>query len=74
MADESARTAVLEGFPLSITIVISAFLVLAVLSVGIRSYVRAFDNVFGVDDGLILAGLVCSFWDAEDFLDLSRES
>lgn len=60
MADASARTAVLEGFPLSITIVISAFLVFAILSVGVRSYVRVVDNVFGVDDGLMLAGLVCS--------------
>ncbi|KAI0156063.1 hypothetical protein BJ166DRAFT_532073 [Pestalotiopsis sp. NC0098] len=58
MADASARTAVLEGFPLSITIVISAFLIFAILSVGVRSYVRVVDNVFGVDDGLILAGLI----------------
>ncbi|KAF7536013.1 hypothetical protein G7054_g4907 [Neopestalotiopsis clavispora] len=58
MADASAQSVVLEEFPLLIIIIISIFLVFAVSSVGIRTYMRLADQVFGLDDGLILAGLI----------------
>lgn len=58
MADASAQSVVLEEFPLLIIVIISIFLVFAVSSVGIRTYMRLADQVFGLDDGLILAGLV----------------
>lgn len=48
----------LVGFPLIITTVIYALLPFAVISVAIRTFVRVRDGGFGLDDGLLLAGLV----------------
>ncbi|EXM17944.1 hypothetical protein RAB80_005470 [Fusarium oxysporum f. sp. vasinfectum] len=58
MIDENARAVVLEGFPLTMTVLILVFLGLAVITVGIRTMVRMTDDTFGIDDWLIVAGLV----------------
>ena len=61
MIDENARAVVLEGFPLTMTVLILVFLGLAVITVGIRTMVRVTDDTFGIDDWLIVAGLVSAF-------------
>lgn len=58
MIDENARAVVLEGFPLTMTVLVLVFLGLAVITVGIRTMVRVTDDTFGIDDWLIVAGLV----------------
>jgi len=61
MIDENARAVVLEGFPLTMTVLILVFLGLAVIMVRIRTMVRVTDETFGIDDWLIVAGLVSAF-------------
>lgn len=61
MIDENARAVVLEGFPLTMTVLILVFLGLAVITVGIRTMVRVTDDTFGIDDWLIVVGLVSAF-------------
>ncbi|RDW85687.1 hypothetical protein BP5796_04012 [Coleophoma crateriformis] len=56
MADASATTLPLEGFPLVILVVSVVCLSLSTIAVGLRTYLRLKDRVFGWDDGLILIG------------------
>lgn len=58
MVEDDARTVALSGLSLAIFVVSLVCLGLSLLSVGLRTYIRVFDNVFGLDDGLILAGVV----------------
>lgn len=58
MVEDDARTVTLSGLSLAIFVVSLVCLGLSLLSVGLRTYIRIFDNVFGLDDGLILAGAV----------------
>ncbi|POS71963.1 hypothetical protein DHEL01_v209642 [Diaporthe helianthi] len=58
MVEDNARTVALNGLSLTIFIVSLVCLCLSLLSVGLRTYIRVFDNVFGLDDGLILAGII----------------
>lgn len=58
MIQESARAVELQGFPLAIISTILVFVVLASISVAIRTIVRIGDNIFGLDDWLLVAGLV----------------
>ncbi|KAI3399779.1 hypothetical protein diail_5575 [Diaporthe ilicicola] len=57
MVQDDVRTISLSGLSLAIFAVSIVCLALSLVSVGLRTYIRLFDNVFGLDDGLILAGL-----------------
>lgn len=58
MLEDDVRTVSLSGLSLAIFVVSLVCLGLALVSVGLRTYIRTFDHVFGLDDGLILAGAV----------------
>jgi uncharacterized membrane protein HdeD (DUF308 family) len=58
MIDENVRSVTLQGFPLATTVVILVCVGLAAIAVGIRSMVRLSDNTFGLDDWLIVSGMV----------------
>jgi hypothetical protein len=48
----------LEDLSMGIFVVSLVFLVLSVVTVGLRTYLRLHEGVFGWDDGLMLSGLV----------------
>jgi hypothetical protein len=53
------------GLPLAVITTGTIFNVFSVLFAGIRTYVRWTDRVFGLDDGLMVAGAVSTrlkFW------------
>lgn len=58
MIEDDVRTVSLSGLSLAIFVVSLVCLALSLLSVGLRTYIRVSDSVFGLDDGLILAGVV----------------
>jgi hypothetical protein len=58
MVDENLRAVTLQGFPLATTVVILVCVCLAAIAVGIRSMVRLSDKTFGLDDWLIVGGMV----------------
>lgn len=58
MVEDDVRTVSLGGLSLAIFVVSIVCLALSLISVGLRTHIRIFDNVFGLDDGLILAGVV----------------
>ncbi|KAM3074798.1 hypothetical protein ACMFMG_008212 [Clarireedia jacksonii] len=55
MSDDSLP---LSGLSLGIFVVSLTFLVLSIITVGLRTYLRLHEGVFGWDDGLMLSGLV----------------
>jgi hypothetical protein len=58
MFNDGSGSVDLEGFPLAITIVVLVFMVLAIIAVGIRVVVRFSDGNFGLDDWLLVTGIV----------------
>lgn len=58
MVDENLRAVTLQGFPLATTVVVLVCVGLAAIAVGIRSMVRFSDKTFGLDDWLIVCGMV----------------
>ncbi|KAI1763612.1 hypothetical protein GGR53DRAFT_531365 [Hypoxylon sp. FL1150] len=56
--DTSARYIPLQGLSLAIVVVSSIFLILSVLAVSGRTYIRYSERVFGLDDGLMLFGTI----------------
>ncbi|KXJ88364.1 hypothetical protein Micbo1qcDRAFT_178000 [Microdochium bolleyi] len=58
MIDADARSVQLGDFPLAIAVITLALLPFAVGTVSIRTAVRVRDGSFGLDDGLLLAGVV----------------
>lgn len=62
MVDENLRAVTLQGFPLATTVVVLVCVCLAAIAVGIRSMVRLNDKTFGLDDWLIVGGMVRKTW------------
>lgn len=58
MIDESVRFLWPAGLALAILVVSIVCLVLSAIAVALRTYLRLTDNVFGIDDALIICGLV----------------
>ncbi|WZH44176.1 hypothetical protein QYS62_005194 [Fusarium acuminatum] len=58
MVDENLRAVTLQGFPLATTVVVLVCVCLAAIAVGIRSMVRLSDKTFGLDDWLIVGGMI----------------
>ncbi|RGP81316.1 integral membrane [Fusarium longipes] len=58
MFDDTPGTVDLEGFPLAITIVVLVFMVLAIMAVGVRIIVRSIDKNLGLDDWLLITGML----------------
>lgn len=56
--DPNIRSIPLEGLSLAIVVVSVICLVFSLLAVGGRTYSRAKDRMFGLDDGLVLIGTV----------------
>lgn len=56
--DPNARYVPLEGLSMGIVVVSSICVLLSVLAVGLRTYARLRDRLFGFDDGLVLFGTV----------------
>ncbi|CRK24752.1 hypothetical protein BN1723_013378 [Verticillium longisporum] len=56
--DPNLRSLTPVHLPLAIIVVSSIFLFLSIIAVGLRTYVRITDRVFGLDDGLMAAGAV----------------
>lgn len=59
MINEDVRFLRPTGLALAILVVSILCLAASVVSVALRTYLRLLERVFGVDDALILAGLVC---------------
>lgn len=49
----------LRPFPLASIILLSTFLAVSLVTVGVRTYIRCRDSHFGLDDAFILVGTVC---------------
>ena len=58
MIDTSARSVELADFPLAIVVTILALLPITVFTVSVRIFVRLTDRGLGLDDGLLLGGMV----------------
>lgn len=58
MIDASARSVELANFPLAIVATILALLPITVVTVSVRIFVRLNDRGLGVDDALLLGGMV----------------
>jgi hypothetical protein len=58
MFNDNSRSVDLEGLPLVMTIVVLVFMVLAIIAVGVRVVVRFSDGNFGLDDWLLVIGIV----------------
>lgn len=58
MIDATATSIPLSGLALAIFATSAVCLVLSAITVSLRFYVRLHDGALGLDDGLILAGLV----------------
>lgn len=58
MIDAGVRSISPTGLALAILLASVACLTISVLAVGLRVYLRLADGVFGIDDALIVAGLV----------------
>lgn len=56
--DENATSIPLSGLALAIFAISAGCLILSAIMVSMRLFVRMHDNTLGLDDGLILAGLV----------------
>lgn len=67
--DANLRFVQPEGLALAIIIVSLVFLFFSLLSVGIRIYIRQSDNALGLDDWLVLGGVVCSIHCIPSLLD-----
>lgn len=59
IVDENATSVKMTGLALAIFAVSISCLFLSAMTVGLRLVLRVQDKVVGLDDGLILAGLVC---------------
>lgn len=58
MIDESVRFLWPAGLALALLVVSIVCLVVSAIAVALRTYLRLIDNVFGIDDALIIGGLV----------------
>lgn len=58
MINEDVRFLRPTGLALAIFVVSILCLAASVVSVGLRTYLRLLEHVFGIDDALIIAGLV----------------
>jgi hypothetical protein len=59
--DPSAQNVeTLQGLGLTIVVTSIACCIISMIIVGLRSFVRLHEKVFGWDDALMVAGLVCS--------------
>lgn len=60
MVEDTAHSLQPTGLALAIFVVSLILLVLSASAVGLRAYFKYIDHIFGVDDALIVAGLVCN--------------
>lgn len=56
--DPNARYVPLEGLSMAIVVISTICVVFSILAVGLRTYARLADGLFGTDDGLVLFGTV----------------
>lgn len=56
--DPAARTITPDGLPLTIIVISSVFLVLSIVSVSLRTYIRYVKGTFGLDDAFMASGAV----------------
>lgn len=57
--DPNARYVPLEGLSMAIVVISSICIIFSIAAVGLRTYARLQDRLFGLDDGLVVMGTVC---------------